>query len=1016
MFGQLRVAQWSMIVSGLLGIGILPDRPAIGQQPLAVDRIDRIPAEGFGDIKFRKEFPGLEFPITVSPKIYVYSSVAQAERAVKAIAGAREAEHEKRIEQERIERVLWSEGSQQEMSRWRGLRKEVFSLFDDFRVLTSRVNLPGAQTAGSCRSLRFRRHQILLKYDDPPKSLPSHDYRWDFYTFVARTGKVVCCDSFSDMHKVSFSETAYEGTEPGEIAARVQTTQEAFVRLLDAAEQLGAIATALDRAMEKKLTDGRAFDALNIEQILSQLTSEADSSHVTYLREDAAALIAGQRVDRDPRQLELAARLPQVTAARRNQILQEACWKTRSELLPDSRFKSDATSSVLGDAFGAYSDNLLLGLLADRLEAGEKPTEPQMQAMLTLVYGIRSSEAVLGARDRLITALGVAGIDNRPRYMRLDMEANPKEVKPDGETKIEVTASAYTYVPGDLASRRPMKKLSLNASIVGDQVGALDSMNIVTDDDGRALLHYTPPEPNQLDNGRITGVTIQTESHTPRLREQASIHFLADKSVVQVTPHYGSGASSVGVVPADKRFPATIRCTLTDRDQNPVAGEQVTFKLLCGEGELESGEHQQQKELSLATDNSGVAQCKFRYTGPAGPRAPSVAKIQITSAHLSQPALATVRAGIDLAVKSAAPRFKGELSAGEQVPLAIRVCDRFHGDSEDIGSLLNHWQEDPSSDQSKLWLKLTIRPAGNVPAYLSDLIGLKESPGPTIAPAWPRDFTPDSAKLLMIEGNGHMRLPQVLLTTSGQNLYDLTVQLAAREQVQGQTTLVPLAEQWVVNNRGFVIIPSGVRADASYIWLVENPFGGHSDSANLLRAIAGLHSLGESTLSIADAIAAINRGDVEELTSLAVNQLKGQVIGHYAKKYKVNSTSTTSALVTSMAQAHTQVAAAGAVLAELTPADDKTPDEYVEQAIVNGILHATDLKNHQLVVVRGNGKQGLEIDGQVKTLSPTSARIATQEGSTLSGVNAGNVSVYCVPKGSQLRSVAADSMQAYEPK
>ncbi len=509
---------------------------------------------------------------------------------------------------------------------------------------------------------------------------------------------------------------------------------------------------------------------------------------------------------------------------------------------------------------------------------------------------------------------GTSAAADRVALLRVNVK--PSSVPVDGKSQSTVSIVAYTMVEGDDASRQPLKGQAVTLALVpqdGVTPGKLNRTQLTLDADGHGEAVFTAPTPAALKGKRIQNAEVRARCPKFGLKDDVRITLEQGSSQVNVLPHYGDALmnSKVGVIPADKRFPATVHFFLRDERDKPIKDETVTFALKGAPGYLEGlapGKGGTGKAVSkgatvkVKTDAEGDAYVRYVYTGPATLRGPKVAAIRITSKRLPAPVTAAVSIGIDLAVASVMPAYKGKVNAGEEARLAVQIVDTFHPRARNISNVLSHWLEDDATGQQMLLVDLDIRPGANVPEYLTDFlnVNLKLKPVKTLAKA--RYDKNRGTTILISFQDDAVNYPRIKVATSGLNTFELSAYLAT--VVPGAKRKVErLTEPRMKNNWGYIQIPAGVRADANYEFFVKGPFSANSKQAEALRSVAGLNGFGGSVLWLNDSINAINRGNWEDPTDITVQR----VIDKWGDQYKINSSSTLKALTTSAAKGYSEV-------------------------------------------------------------------------------------------------------------
>lgn len=591
-------------------------------------------------------------------------------------------------------------------------------------------------------------------------------------------------------------------------------------------------------------------------------------------------------------------------------------------------------------------------------------------------------------------------------FTTLTADPVPAEVKADGRSLVKINL-ALSECEENARASAPVKGAEITAEIAmqdGVRPGRLAQARVTTDAQGRAVIAYTAPKAEELLDGRINNVEIRLACAALGIKESVYVTLVSDQGKINVDPHYGGSPwSSVGVIPADKRFPATIEFYLEDEKMKPIRNTIVTFALTGKEkrGLLSGANGRAGVTVEVTTDDKGYAEATYTYAGPAELAQAFREEITITAKGMAQPKKAFVSVGIDLAIRSIRNMHegKGELNAREEVPLAITVYDAFHPEARDLTAVLRHWVGRKDNGPA-LGLRLAVDPAGNLPRYLierSTITSVGNPPFDELVGTL-YDAKKKETVLWMTPGGSYEGCPRVTPRYTGANYYTVTVSLA---ELQHGTHV---ADPQPKNSTGILSIPCGVPADEWVIFYLDDPFGPNTKQARIFREILDIMGYGV-LLKPTEITTALNKGDFEGLMASLVGLAHGKLIDKIKDVYG-------GLLPAELMDAYADLTITERMLAVCF--DLSTADSRREEELVKKLMAQTKLKGLKLVTVVGTGTQALK-NKKTGELIPASegAIVGALEGPGTLSLRQGKLSIYIVPVDLEVEPVGAASVHEY---
>jgi hypothetical protein len=466
-------------------------------------------------------------------------------------------------------------------------------------------------------------------------------------------------------------------------------------------------------------------------------------------------------------------------------------------------------------------------------------------------------------------------------YVTLEAKASPGALRPDGDSRSVITVSVKERAEDTDVAPRPRAGAAVSFELVasdGFVAGSLSASQAVTGPDGAASVTFTAPEREASGKGKVRRAEVKVASNG--VEDRVFVDLLSDEAKLTVSPALDGASVPTALIPADKRFPASLTAVLSDRDGRPRKGESVTFSLEAKEprGLLRAGAGASGPSVTAETDENGVARALYVYEGPPVEDKPWEESVLISAKDLPEPLRAGVSVGMKLAISRVRSMHegKGMLNAGETVPLEIAVKDKLHPQVRDLEKVLAHWVGNADGAPG-LAVRLFIRPEGNVPDYLVEQLLLK---------TWPPEPFKDLVSARFIEkfgetllwvaaGQDYEGMPRVRPRFTGENYYSIRAGLVERDNGKA-----------VGSKPGgscFLTLKAGPWADAGRIFLVDDPFGEHTPEAKLFRQVLKLAGAGV-VLDLTEVAALANKGDVDKLAELAITAAKDKLMGMVSDK------------------------------------------------------------------------------------------------------------------------------------
>lgn len=547
----------------------------------------------------------------------------------------------------------------------------------------------------------------------------------------------------------------------------------------------------------------------------------------------------------------------------------------------------------------------------------------------------------------------------------ISVAAEPRRVRPDGESSVEIVATLYEYVSGDRDSSQPLAGRRIDFTLneqYGIHPGSLSAATAVTDANGQARVAFTaaPAELLARATQSVDRAIVTVRSAELQTEGTAYINYSPDRGRMWVEPNTGGIISDHGIVPPDSRFPALVTAHLEDDDLRPLVGEEVTFNITAENphGLLRGPDGREGTTVTARTDGRGLAEVQYFYAAAEPPQAAIRETVEARSQHMIRPATAHISTGLFLTFENAESAYEGRgtVNAREEVPLRIRIRDEWHP-GLDLPAVLTYWGLGGKAGDTRLHVKLEIENLGTVPVYLLDVLRTDrhgEAPYEELVDV--RSFREHGVRNLLWIPEVSLRpygYPRVRPPFTGENNYELRVSLvdSAGEPVFGSR-----------HPRGtaFLGIPTDMPADAFSVFLLSNPLGPHTPEARLARLVLSTCSfkIGGANiggfgliLALADAAHAINTGDTEALLEIAVSEIKGQVAGDIADGDGRWAGYFTAYNNLAIAEQYASFA--------MTTYEDQGFMAMVEDRVISEVAAAAAAAGQRLVVLYGDGTQAL---------------------------------------------------------
>lgn len=749
-------------------------------------------------------------------------------------------------------------------------------------------------------------------------------------------------------------------------------------------------------AWGKKRLEGRSLDGLTIPDLRRAITVEATEPQAVAwkaviedsakrLRESVANGVPGGEA-RHPLRLglmeaALAAGPPSVSRLPANST---DAWMVSSQ-------------GVLYAMGQDLAGTAVFGRLRSLLAAGSPVAAEERTALLTgLAYLDREGwgENIAPADfDAVVRLLGVQPV--QPRWLRLDAEASPSSV-PAGTGEARVTARLARQ-DGNDGAWRGVAGVQLTCEVLpveGVQAGRIKDRTVTTDQDGRATWVFQAPKVRELREGLVTYARLRVRSARPNLEEELSIPLTTDRGDVEAAPNYGAATwSRLAVIPADRRFPATVSFHLVHENADQ-AGKTVTFRLASPErGLLETLDGKSGPSVEVLTGTDGMATVRYRYTGPVPAGRPSLERIDITSPEQRRAETAWISVGIDLALRRVTSGYdgKGAISAGERVPLVMEVYDRLHPAAADLTGVFRHWGG-PAAEAT-LGVVVDAKPTGYQPDYLVERLSIAQGGNQPVHVVGEVIFDPKRNATLLKEPGASWIAIQPRYT--GMNLFDVTAWLADGRSGK------PMPDGDPANNHGVVGIQTGLAADAVAIFFVDDPFGPNTPLAAALRTVLDMSGYG-LLLKPTEILARLNRGDIQGVVESVAAIALGHLTERLAKVMpeEMAKVHATLALIENTAVLGCQIARIGGVQSPSLA----TSGDFQAAGAARKIMELSGMCDRKVVTVTGDGGQGLRLRSSGKMLAGQDGKL-TDLGDGAYCVRRGGVTVFLLPAGAEVEVV-----------
>ncbi len=465
---------------------------------------------------------------------------------------------------------------------------------------------------------------------------------------------------------------------------------------------------------------------------------------------------------------------------------------------------------------------------------------------------------------------------NKNLEYAIKIYATPKSVKPDGESTVEITAILYEYTDGKPAERLPGKAINFVLDEFSEfKAGKLSATTAVTDADGQARVIFTAPTGERLQEAPSLKLssTVNAVCEEYNVEDKAYISYILDdgKVLVEPTP---AVISSEGIVPPDKRFPARIRAYFEDENLNSLTNTKVRFwidavspvGMLRGPGGIEG------TELELITDEQGFAEVQYYYAAEKQAISPITESIKITSEQMAMPLEAKITVGMNIIFDLVENAYegKGELNAGEKIPIRVKIKLAEYPNL-DLSAFLNYWASNEETGD-KLLVKLEIDKISTVPTYLVQRLSLEDPPEPGFSENMTVRSFKDKGELNYLwvpysSLEGYIGYPKISPQTIGTHYYEAHLTLTDQN---GKA----IFEADHPARTAFFNIETGMSTDLGQIFFLSNPFRQDTKESQLCGAALGVMGMG-TFMSVNDALHMINTGDVDGLFSILFSEVKG---------------------------------------------------------------------------------------------------------------------------------------------
>ncbi len=511
----------------------------------------------------------------------------------------------------------------------------------------------------------------------------------------------------------------------------------------------------------------------------------------------------------------------------------------------------------------------------------EEKYKSGIQRLATNAF-VKTVDDVLNNKTIVPQIYGMKYDMKRRTKIAIDATTSPREVKTDGKSTTEITATLFEYTPNTDLPATPVEGKKITFTIneqYGITPGTINTSTVVTDIYGEAKIIYTAPtgESLQQTNELINTATVNVVCEEYNVEDLAYIGFVSDKGKVKVDPPFGGIESREGIVPPDSRFPALITVYLEDDRLQPMPNTKVDIKIIGDKplGILRSDDGQEGIDLSLVSDPMGDLEFQYFYNVENPPDKPVTEIIEIKTAEMSMPLRAYVSIGLNLVFEIVENAYEGKgiVNAGEKIPLRIRVKDIWYP-KLDLAPILQYWGSGNKAGNTRLDVKLEIENISTVPKYFLEQVKLENYPEePFVHEMNVRSFKDKKVYNMLwlpeYSLEDYKGYPRITPTTVGTHYYEAQVTLVDNEG-EGVFPSKHPARKALFN------IQTGLPADAMQIFFISNPFATDTKDAKLLATALDIMGFG-AILSVTDALYKINNGDVEGLYSALFSEVKGVI-------------------------------------------------------------------------------------------------------------------------------------------
>ncbi len=720
-------------------------------------------------------------------------------------------------------------------------------------------------------------------------------------------------------------------------------------------------------------------------------------------------------------------------------------------------FKENSSLALQNNLSVPKLNNFYLDFMGDlaSLRLNIDPDFRKEVQRLTIEAFIEASEEVLGSKRVIPLIYGMEQNDLIVKDYAIKMSATPIEIKPDGKSTAEISAQLYEFYPDVDLPSKPLqgKKLSFKVDRQqGITPGTISDSTATTDADGIARVTLTAPEMEYLSTAKllVNTSTVTAKSADYNCEEMTFIRFSLGKGRIFAEPSIDGIVSSKAIVPPDNRFPALIRALYEDDNLNPLKNIEVTFSIRNEKdpGLLLDKDGKTGRTLVVKTGNDGYAEINYIYDSNVQPEKPLTVEVEAISKEIPLPLVASVAVGLNIVFESVENAYegKGQINAGEQIPLRIKIKDAWNPEI-DVSEIMSYWGTGGVRGDVMTFAKLEINQLGDVPDYLLDHYKVEkwkiEEPFTEFMRV--RSFKDKGAlnMLWMPESTlkGYQGYPRVKPTKSGTYYYELKLTLVDSKG----NTLFQFNHPAQI---ACLTLNTGISAETMDLFINLNPFLPHDKRLQLLREILAFKC--GTVVSVLDALDAINRGNTDDLWFLLFGELKSAMLNKVGEK---------SADAKLMVDSYSKLTLAEKITQNILQ-DKEGILAKTDKAVFAQLKRAFSTVGGQVVVLIGEGNQKLFVDknapansaaskpeekkglslfkgnvnislsGISKKTNETLGSIAkavkggsdeipagddfvTDKKLKTSALKRGNVSVYIIPDGMRVRSENASEMKIY---